>query len=344
MAQRRRFRAVIKALAPDAAPARTMPGDAVGDAAGDAAGDATLAVAVSTAATTASTAAAASKPAKRGHMAAGITSGARKAKGRTLQQLVAQTLKDALGLRGNDVRSTSMGAAGDDIILSPYALRRAPYNFEMKWHEKLNIWSTIKQVETRHRKANAADSEEATLPAMVVKHNRAQPLAIIPFGHLCNLLRLELTEPVPNMPAREMCMLPMASTAQLLGDFDRGTMGWPAADLSYAIPLAVMFALRDPQAVSLARVDGRDQITCRSAGKILCITLHAAKTLNLWAEWRDPPDDERVPVLVFNRGNIDATIYAVLPLVHFIHLVKQRCRHVRQEELDRLQAEMRGQP
>ena len=45
-----------------------------------------------------------------------------KAKGRRLQQRVAQSIRDAFaGLAEEDVRSTSMGAGGEDVQLSSQA-------------------------------------------------------------------------------------------------------------------------------------------------------------------------------------------------------------------------------
>lgn len=56
-----------------------------------------------------------------------------KAKGRRLQQLVAQRLLQAFPhLTDDDVRSIGMGQAGDDIQMSARAKEAIPYGFECK--------------------------------------------------------------------------------------------------------------------------------------------------------------------------------------------------------------------
>lgn len=56
-----------------------------------------------------------------------------KAKGRKLQQqvrdLILETFSD---LEPDDVRSTSMGAGGEDVLLSPLARRKFPFSVECK--------------------------------------------------------------------------------------------------------------------------------------------------------------------------------------------------------------------
>jgi hypothetical protein len=78
-----------------------------------------------------------------------------KAKGRRLQQEVADNLVAACGgvLELDDIRSTSMGAGGEDILLSPLARKIYPFNIECKNVEKINIWAAIKQAE-EHGKYN----------------------------------------------------------------------------------------------------------------------------------------------------------------------------------------------
>jgi len=75
-----------------------------------------------------------------------------KAKGRRFQQLIRDLLLKVAGskLEADDIRSTSMGAGGEDIQLSPAARKLFPYSIECKNVEKLNIWDAIKQA-----KANA---------------------------------------------------------------------------------------------------------------------------------------------------------------------------------------------
>lgn len=69
-----------------------------------------------------------------------------KAKGRVFQQRVRDELLEAAPhLKPDDVRSTSMGAPGEDILLSPLARKMYPYSIECKNVEKLNIWKAIDQ-------------------------------------------------------------------------------------------------------------------------------------------------------------------------------------------------------
>lgn len=76
-----------------------------------------------------------------------------KAKGRRLQQDVCEALVKAAEpfLETDDVRSTSMGAPGEDVLLSPLARKIYPFSIECKNVEKLNIWDAIKQAEAQNR-------------------------------------------------------------------------------------------------------------------------------------------------------------------------------------------------
>jgi len=63
-----------------------------------------------------------------------------KSKGRRLQQavrdLILENFKD---LEEDDVRSTSMGAGGEDVLLSPKARKYFPFSIECKNQEKINV-------------------------------------------------------------------------------------------------------------------------------------------------------------------------------------------------------------
>jgi hypothetical protein len=76
-----------------------------------------------------------------------------KAKGRRLQQDVCEALVAATNgiLEKDDVRSTSMGAPGEDVLLSPLARKIYPFSIECKNVEKINIWDAIKQAESQNR-------------------------------------------------------------------------------------------------------------------------------------------------------------------------------------------------
>jgi hypothetical protein len=268
---------------------------------------------------------------KRGQMAGGITSQSRKAKGRKLQQLVEQRLKLQFPhLRDNDIRSTSMGCAGDDLILSPHALECLPYNFEMKWHEKLSLWETMRQVMVRYRKnLGPDDGSPLTLPAMVVKRNNADPLAVIPFGHMCNLLRLAVDTP-SDAAFTEECVLPMLTVAQVAMQLGHATAGLRTTVISM-----LRFALRSVNAVHAGTTGPVVSTTPAARFVFHC---HDANTLNLWAAWDALPLAEgAVRAIVFNRGELHDTVFVALPFETFVTLVHGRWRHVARQQLRRLQ-------
>lgn len=94
-----------------------------------------------------------------------------KAKGRKLQQFVRDLILETwTDLEPDDVRSTSMGAGGEDVQLSPAARRVFPYSVECKSVERLNVWAAYEQSE-----ANCGDYE----PILVMKKNRKKPLVVI---------------------------------------------------------------------------------------------------------------------------------------------------------------------
>ena len=94
-----------------------------------------------------------------------------KAKGRKLQQWVRDLILESwTDLEEDDVRSTSMGAGGEDVQLSPAARRHFPYSVECKSVEKLNVWGAYEQAA-----ANSGPHE----PLLVMKKNRKKPLVVI---------------------------------------------------------------------------------------------------------------------------------------------------------------------
>lgn len=94
-----------------------------------------------------------------------------KGKGRRLQQwmrdLILETFTD---LEPDDVRSTSMGAGGEDLLLSPAARHHFPFSVEAKNVEKLNVWNAYEQA-----KANCGRHE----PLLVMKKNHKKPLVVM---------------------------------------------------------------------------------------------------------------------------------------------------------------------
>jgi len=93
-----------------------------------------------------------------------------KAKGRRLQQKFMQLLIEKLEIDPEDIESRSMGAGGEDLIMSKAARNKFPYSIECKNQEKLNIWSAWDQ----------ANSNKGLYdPIVVIKKNGVNPLVVL---------------------------------------------------------------------------------------------------------------------------------------------------------------------
>ena len=108
-----------------------------------------------------------------------------KQKGRRFQQAVRDYLLDAFNeiLQADDIRSTSMGAAGDDLLLSPLAKMMLPCSFEMKNVEEPSVGATLRQ-------AHARCGENNTIPVCVFGRNKVKlpnALTIVPYIFFCRL-------------------------------------------------------------------------------------------------------------------------------------------------------------
>lgn len=111
----------------------------------------------------------------------GITTQSAKAKGRRLQQTVRDSvLRTFPSLEPDDVRSTSMGAGGEDVQLSPAARKLFPYSVECKNLAKIAVFNYYEQSQT-----NAGNYE----PLVVIKQNRSKPLAVVDFDHFMELIK-----------------------------------------------------------------------------------------------------------------------------------------------------------
>lgn len=245
----------------------------------------------------------------------GIRPQSSKAKGRRLQQWAASQYKEAFPhLQGNDVRSLSMGAAGDDLILSPAALEVLPYNFEMKNVEKFQLWSTLRQVGKRH-----TECEDDTVPCVVAKKNRAQPVTIVPLGHLIHLLQCTVT------PVGQDGAIPEASVDTMV-----------AVGEEVSLDDALYSAL-----------SGVSSAVSSSNGIISMLHYHffvqAKSKFNFWNYWGDLwsryKSSDACPVVVFNRGDSRAVVYAMMPFFAHVDLLKARWAHVRKRKILALMAE-----
>ncbi len=106
-----------------------------------------------------------------------------KAKGRRLQQEVRDAVLKAFPqLEPDDVRSTSMGASGSDLLLSPAARRVFPYSVEAKNVESLNIHKAIEQA---HKGA-----AKETVPVVVFRKNNTPAYVAVYFQHFLDLLEM----------------------------------------------------------------------------------------------------------------------------------------------------------
>lgn len=103
-----------------------------------------------------------------------------KAKGRRLQQFVRDALIAALDLPAEDVRSTSMGAGGEDLQLSAAACKVVPFAIECKNVESLNIHKALAQAQM-HAKGGRH-------PLVVFSKNHTEVYAALPFTVLVQLL------------------------------------------------------------------------------------------------------------------------------------------------------------
>jgi hypothetical protein len=103
-----------------------------------------------------------------------------KDKGRKLQQWVRdKLLEGAPELEQDDIKSTSMGAGGEDVQLSPAARKVYPAQFECKNRAKIAVYQDYQQAMT-HGKHE---------PVVILKQNYAKPLALVDAEWFFKLLK-----------------------------------------------------------------------------------------------------------------------------------------------------------
>ena len=93
-----------------------------------------------------------------------------KNKGRTLQKWVVQQLIEEFDIHPEDIKSCSMGAGGEDVVMARAARQKFPFSVECKNVERLNVWDAYEQA-----CANSGDYE----PLLVMKKNRKKPLVVM---------------------------------------------------------------------------------------------------------------------------------------------------------------------
>ena len=102
----------------------------------------------------------------------------KKAKGRRLQQWVRDLLIEKLEVHPEDIESRSMGAGGEDLIMSRSAREKFPYSIECKNQESLNIWKSYEQAQQ-----NSGNYE----PIVVIKRNIVKPLVLVDADYFIEL-------------------------------------------------------------------------------------------------------------------------------------------------------------
>ena len=93
-----------------------------------------------------------------------------KNKGRTLQKWVVEKLIEAFNIHSEDIKSCSMGACGEDVVMSRAAREKFPFSVECKNTERLNVWEAYEQAK------NNCNGYE---PIVVMKKNHKKPLVVV---------------------------------------------------------------------------------------------------------------------------------------------------------------------
>jgi hypothetical protein len=89
-------------------------------------------------------------------------------------------LIEKLNIDPEDLESRSMGAGGEDLIMSKAARTKFPYSIECKNQERLNIWSAWEQAES-----NKGIYE----PIVVIKKNKQRPLVVLDAENFLDMIK-----------------------------------------------------------------------------------------------------------------------------------------------------------
>ena len=103
-----------------------------------------------------------------------------KAKGRNLQKWVVNKLIEEFDIHPEDIKSCSMGAGGEDVVMARAAREKFPFSVECKNVEKLNVWDAYEQA-----KANSSGYE----PIVVMKKNHKKPLVVLDDEHFISMVK-----------------------------------------------------------------------------------------------------------------------------------------------------------
>lgn len=103
-----------------------------------------------------------------------------KNKGRLLQKQVVATILAAFPqLKPDDVTSRSMGAGGEDVLLSPAAREVFPFSVECKSNARFAVYKHYTQ---------AQENAKENKPLVVIKQNRSKPLVLLSLEDFMELL------------------------------------------------------------------------------------------------------------------------------------------------------------
>jgi len=103
-----------------------------------------------------------------------------KQKGRILQQLLRdKILAHFPTLEQDDVKSTSMGAGGEDVQLSPAARKLLPVQFECKNKASYSVYKDYQQATTHGNYE----------PVLCIKQNHSKPLIVIDLDYYLRIMR-----------------------------------------------------------------------------------------------------------------------------------------------------------
>lgn len=108
-----------------------------------------------------------------------VSTAAAKAKGRNFQQKIAKALTKAFSLEEGDIESRSMGAQGEDLMLSPAARRKLPFSFECKKHKAFGVYAHYEQAKTNSGKHT---------PVLVIEADRKKPLVVLSLDDFIRLV------------------------------------------------------------------------------------------------------------------------------------------------------------
>lgn len=104
-----------------------------------------------------------------------------KAKGKRLQNVTAEQIRQELQLSEMDVIPVPSSVNGMDLWLSDKARKLWPYATEVKNQEKLSIWAALKQAE---------DNRKDLTPLLVFSRNRSKTYVALEFSVFLRLVKL----------------------------------------------------------------------------------------------------------------------------------------------------------